>query len=190
MKASFSAPATIPVTLANLRLHMKVPGDVPGDTELTALLNSAWNEAAEWAKLSFITRTVTLSVDSHEIHSGTIWLPYGPVQSITSLTAYDADNNSTLIASTNYLLDGDELFEYSNGFTSDVGRATKGLVIVYEAGFGDADTDIPADVSNAIKQRTNDLYLFRQSALSGERVGGTPAEWQSLLAGRRHLALI
>lgn len=100
---------------------------------------------------SLLTRTITAIFNQHD----TLFLPRGPIQSITSV----ADANGT-ISSSNYSIKGygnaEELY-ITTGFKAP-------LTVVYQAGYGNSAADIDPAITEAILSHVALLYESRESA--------------------------
>jgi hypothetical protein len=82
-----AAVVTEPVTLADIKEWAKV--DVTGeDGILTALITAAREMCEKYTNVNFVQRQVTALVHNG---NGGIYLPYGPIGSITSVTNEDGD---------------------------------------------------------------------------------------------------
>ena len=121
----------IPITLATVKEHLNVDFN-DQDDKITALLASAFREVELFTECGLKTKTVRLSYTQI---NGTVLLPYGPVQSITSV--FDLDGKA-LVLDTDYELSGEKnkLIAYNGA----------GIKIVYVCGF----TSLPKDIENAI----------------------------------------
>jgi len=85
-------------------------------------------------------------------------IPYPPLQSITTITTYDSDNNSSVYASTNYVADLQGARIYLNDgstWPSDL-RSNNAVEIVYIAGYGSGN--VPAPIEEAVRRYTQGLY--------------------------------
>jgi len=97
--------AAEPVSLAALKLHLKVANTA--DDDLITNLGIAARESLEqYSGLSFGIKTL---VAYYETYGQNVTLPYGPLDSITSVVTKDADNTATtLTADSDYYLKGSE----------------------------------------------------------------------------------
>ena len=99
-----------------------------------------------------------------------------PVQSVTSFTTYADDDTATVWASSNYRLSPggqrSRIAPAGSAAWPTYTRGTDGIVIVYVAGYGDAASDVPAPIVEAIKMLVAHWYENREA----EVVGVVPAE--------------
>ena len=97
-----TAPATYPVTLAELKSHLAI--DVATeDTRLTSLIAAATDLCEIFTGRSFVTQTWKLTMPSFPYANNELFLPKPPLQSVTFVKYYDADTNvQNTWSNTNY----------------------------------------------------------------------------------------
>lgn len=159
-----TTPSVEPVTLAEAKSHLRVTGTAE-DVYLHQLIQGAREQVEGWTGRALITRTVTLDLDAWEARSP-VQLMFPPVASITSVTGYDNDGNTTVVSSSNYYLSGSqELVEAPNtsGWMEDAERRYWGLRVVYSAGYGAGAESVPYALRRAILTLIADMYEIRQS---------------------------
>jgi len=151
---------------------------------IQALIQAATDQVEENVCRTLVNRVVTYTLDAGE-DRGPIWLPFGPVSAITSVTAYNSSDTSTAI--TDYVLVGDKLHEASGteGWRVANGRAYRSLVIVYTAGYGSTAEDVPEGLRVAVKKLCRDLFELRSSEVSGSSVAEVSSNWEKLCAPYR-----
>lgn len=126
----------------------------------------------EECRLALITQTLE---SWHSGRYGEVYLPIQPVQSITSMTTYDESGNATTVSSGSYRLSGNEgaLTYHLPGIVFPKGggwnplRADNGLRVVYVAGFGDAASDVPEDLVEAVYRIAYYLWRNREDQIVG-----------------------
>jgi len=112
------APATEPVTAAELRTHLRTDATELPDAEANALITDARTEIENMTGLAFITQSWRLSLDRWPAGGEAWWdgvremsitelynsntlqrlvLPRWPLVSITSVTVYDEDSNASTV---------------------------------------------------------------------------------------------
>lgn len=95
---------------------------------------------------------------------GDFHLPVEPVQSITSIKYYDADNVQQTLTLSDYMLDDDQL-KPKRGVSWPVAYdRDDAYEIVFVAGYGDA-SDVPAGIIHAAKLILSHYYETREDAL-------------------------
>lgn len=145
-----SAPAVEPLSLSETKAYLRIDTS-DDDTLITNLMLAARVQAEYFLRRRLITQSWKLSYD--EIAPACIHLPYLPAQSVTSVTLYDATGVATVIDSANYYLSaGNEALILS------VALQSRRVEIVYVAGYGDAASDVPEPIRQAMLQMV--MYLY------------------------------
>jgi uncharacterized phiE125 gp8 family phage protein len=133
-----------PVSLTEAKANMKIVDFTTDDTLITSLIKSSRLHLEKFTSLSFGTKNIVaiLENDRYEFE-----IPYGPIQSVTSVEKWDGDEWVTLKADTDYYVVGDDLkvFTYSK------------FRITYVAGY----TSLPEDLKTDIKTLTAWQYQNR-----------------------------
>ena len=172
MKWQQETPSSDVWTVAELAYHLRLDADLASNTDEQAYLTDLQAAAVEFAETamgtSLITRAITATY--YPQSSGYTWgeqpwigsfwerfrlkLPRGPVISITSVT----DANGAI---------DDSKYDLEGAGVSDLLRLSVGyavpLTVVYDAGYGDQGTSVPADIRHAIRQHVSTLYEQRES---------------------------
>ncbi|MBP3955402.1 phage head-tail connector protein [Gemmata sp. G18] len=179
--ALITPPATEPVTLAEAKAWARVDG-TEEDAIFTALITAARQAAEEFLRRSLITQTWKLTLDlcagankpwwdgvregaMSSLYGGlpgSVPLPKGPVQSISSVVTYDLNNAASTFAASNYRVDasGDRLLlNYGAVWPSNV-RPEAGCEITYVAGYG-AAAAVPQPIKTGILTHVAALYEQR-----------------------------
>lgn len=175
-------PATDPITLGDVKLFLKIDGS-DEDVLLAELITCATEAAEKELRRSLITQTWKLSLDLPVSNADSILgegvydlpvsylngslpsaisLPYGPLQSITSVVTYDTANNATTMSSSYYRADAmsdrlvlNETAQWPSGL-----RDKNACEITYVVGFG-AATDIPSPIKFGIREHIARMYEGR-----------------------------
>lgn len=154
-----SEGSTEPVTLAEIKEWIKVDVTITeDDTLLTALGISARKVVEGYLCVSLIPRTVVAIFNNS---GGDIELPYGPVNTFTSLYETATTLDDTEITSDNYLLKGG-VFKTLNKPCSDYLKAT------YTAGYANAAA-VPEHFKTGIKQQVAFMYENRGDNPAGSQ---------------------
>lgn len=181
-----SAPATEPVTAAELRTALVETSTALPDTEAELLIEEARALIEENTGLALVTQSWTLALDRwpnkvsgewwdgirdgamSELHGGTadVILPRYPLQSITSCNVYDEGGTAAAVTVAS-VFDVDTYrrpgrMTLKRGATWPVAlRASNAIVIEYVAGYGDNASDVPAPLRRAVKSAAGYLYTHR-----------------------------
>lgn len=165
-----SDPAAEPVLLAEAKMHLRVENDE--ENALISILSQAAREMIEQRiGRSLITQTRTIKMDYFPKYSDTILLPYGPVQSVTSIKYFDEEVELTL-SSTLYTVDTNS--DIARIVIDDSWPSTdddiNSVTIVYVCGYGASSSYVPKPIKQAIYMLIAHLYENRQAVI----VSGSP----------------
>lgn len=169
------SPASEPLTLTETKNYLKISGSDDDDL-ITDLIKATRQTAEKFLKSSLIEQSWKLSYNGYT--PSEIKLLMGPVQSITSVTAYLRDGTDTLISSSAYYLSaGNQTLVFDSNIVSHR------VEIVYVTGYGSSASDIP----NPIKQG----MLAHIAAIYDGRAGGNviPPQSQSLYLPYRRVRI-
>jgi uncharacterized phiE125 gp8 family phage protein len=101
-------------------------------------------------------------LDSNQDFDGDISLPYGPVQSVTSVAYVDGDDASQTVDAGDYTLDtqsGLSKIRITDDWP-ETNRSLNNVVVTYVAGYTSSD-DVPETVKHAVKMTVARLYEHR-----------------------------
>ena len=159
-----SEPAAEPVSTSEAKTHLRVSGS-GDDTYIDTLVKAARRQVERVTGLSLITQTRALRLDEFPL-SDAIELPYGPLQSVTSVAYLDADGASQTWSSSNYRAD---IYSYPPRVALAYGVSwpstrgvTHSVTVTYVAGYGTASTSVPQDILHAIKLLVGHWYENRE----------------------------
>lgn len=177
-----TAPTEEPVSVAELRAHLRDPADA--DSVLTRLIKAAREYVEEATGLALISQTRELTLDAWPgggdglgwwdgVQEGAIIgrapryveLPRGPLIFITSVKTYDTGNNATTWEPGNYFADTGNrpgrLALLDGAVWPVPTRAASGIVIRYVAGYANAAA-VPNALALAILQIAAHWYEHRE----------------------------
>ena len=98
-------PVAEPITVSDMKDILKID-HTSEDSYISRLITRARRIAENYCGLSFLTQTREINLDSFPC--GSIILPHGPVQSVSSFTYIDTDEiQQTLTVSTDFRIDID-----------------------------------------------------------------------------------
>ena len=138
-----SSYTPISVNLTELKSFCRVDGSAD-DALLTMLFSAAVEEFNSYTGYRLGATTVRVDTEGAASYA----LPLGPVTAITSVTAYDEEGTSTVLA----LYDD---YDFINTVIS-LDETPARMVIIYTCG----DTNPPADVKHALYQRVKFGYDY------------------------------
>lgn len=171
-----TAAASIPVTLAEARAHLRID-DTSEDTLITTLISVATEYAEKRLARALITQTWELYLDEFPADE-IIGIKFPPLQSITSVKYYDSDNTLQTLATTVY--DVDTIREPGQIRLADAQYwpATyyrpNAVIIRFVAGYGNASTNVPELIRAAIKLLISYFFENREAVQTMGSVAEIP----------------
>lgn len=168
-----SAPGAVAVSTADAKAHLRVDYSTDDDY-IDGLVSAATSLIEAETNRKFITQTWDLYLDKFPSWSS-IRLPFGRLQSVTSLKYTDSDDNESTVASTVYDVvtwedPGRITLAYGQQWPSVTLRPAGGVVVRFICGYGDAATDIPAPLVQAMKLTIGHLYENREEVMVGQGI--------------------
>jgi uncharacterized phiE125 gp8 family phage protein len=180
-----SPPAAEPVSLAELKAHLRVTGD-DEDALLTGLAVAAVRAIEARAGLALMPQQWRLSLDVAP--EETLFLPINPVASLDAVAVIDAEGAPQTVAAS--------LYDFAAGPPARIRPAgpwplpasrVDGVRIDFTAGYEDADA-VPAPLKQAVTMLA--AYFFETREAAGEiKVYAVPQSVDALLAPYREFRL-
>ena len=166
-----TAPISEPVSLSEVKTHLRLTTDTTEDTLITSLI--------ERARLYWENRTGrALASQTREAHRSR-WpagdyfeIPDPPLSSVTSLIYVDsAGTETTMTATTDYLVDADSdvgriVLPYGTNWPSFISYPIRPIRVRYVCGY----TDTPEPIKHAMLLTIGNWYENREDAV--DVVGG------------------
>ena len=188
-----NGPAVEPVSPAEAKDHLRLDSGIE-DAYLGALITAARQACETFTGRSLVTQSWKLTLDrwpqnyDHDVWwdgtrqgsfdlvasvKRTLDVPRGPLQSVTSLTVFGSDGDSTLIDPSVYIvapgLDG--RIALKAGQVWPLVTAPVGAVeIVFVAGFGASWNDVPAALRHGMLLLAAQLYENREAFAEQDRL--------------------
>lgn len=163
-----SAPDTEPITLAELKLHLRLDSGTVEDVLLTSIIQAARERVEDITRRALLTQTWELYLREFPCKDH-IDLPFGNLQSVNSFKYTDSANVvHTLTANVDYIVElngegiGRIVLPYNGSFPSATLNTSNPVAIEFDCGWESA-TDIPSKIRAAIKLICGDLYENRES---------------------------
>jgi uncharacterized phiE125 gp8 family phage protein len=163
-------PVIEPVTLAEAKAHLKV--DTTDDDALIATLIAAARTRAEWhTGRAFIAQSWTLWLDAWPA-DGTVEIPLPPLASVASVTTYARDDTPTVLDAGTYVVDAASqparlALKCAVPPIANL-RRINAVAVAFNAGYGGAESDVPAPIREAILEIVAELYANRGDAPATE----------------------
>lgn len=176
MKTSIvTAPAAEPVSLADAKLHLRIEtAYTADDAYITALITLA----REYVELVTNRKLITQTWKYYPEHwpcRDYIDIPFGKLQSVTSIAYYDTDGSATTLSASKYIVEsatdpGRVVLAYGETWPSDALYPSNPIHIQFVCGYGLAGSTVPTPIIQAIKIMVSDMYEQRESAIVGRSV--------------------
>ena len=186
-----SAPATALVSTAEVKSHLRIDHALE-DTQLDALAAAALNlieGRSGYLRRALVTQTWKWRVCEFPIERR-IYLPFPPLQSLTSIKYYDADNVEQTFSSSNYGVNPRAFrgFVELNRSASWPGTYERfdAVTLEFVAGYG-AAAAVPQAIKQAALLLIGDMYANRGDR---DEMGGVEASEYCLTDSPAVLALL
>lgn len=186
MLRQVTAPAVEPLSVEEIKAHLRVIGDDENDV-ITPYALAARDMCELEARRAFITQTFALWLESWPC-ADRIELPRPPLQSVTSITYIDYAGVTRTMSSADYLVDtasepGRIVLAFGASWPSATLRPGLAITITYVAGYGAAGAQVPERYKHAIRLLTGHYYENREQVVvqPGVTIGQLPDALRSLL---------
>jgi uncharacterized phiE125 gp8 family phage protein len=176
-----TAPVELPVSLPEVKNFLKIEDSVTEDDALiVALMRAAAAQAESYLNRKLITQTWELKLD--RFPCGDIEIPYGTLQSVTSITYTDTDQSSQTWATSQYQVDTSGVLGriapvYGVTYPSTYDQYNA-VVVRFTCGYGTAPASVPEEIRVAILMTIQDWYDKRSE-------GSLPRVAELLMAAQR-----
>ena len=179
--AELTPPAAEPITLAEVKAHLRLD-TADEDTLLAALMRAAREHLEGQTGLALIARTFRLYLDDWP-DSRVIQIARGPVQTIETVTVYDATGTPVDVDAAGYLLDGTarpaRLVLPARPVPE---RAINGIEVDFTAGFGESGAEVPDTLKRALLLHVAAMFELRGVLAPDEQPGVEPQGYARLIA--------
>jgi len=180
-----SGPASPLLMIAEAKDHLRVDFD-EDDALIYAYIQAATDMVdAEWGELgrALVTQRWQLTMPAFPA-SGVIILPIPPVQQVTGITYYDADNAHQTLAVDTYRLtvNGDDarLDKAAGAVWPATYDRVDAVAVQYDAGYGDAASDVPEGIRLAVRLMVGHWYENR-AAVTERSMSALPLGIRAIL---------
>lgn len=185
------APSVQPLTLAEVRDHLRLENVAGEDALLTAYIAAAAGKLDGWR--GYLGRCLIMQTWRQDYAcfsaGGFLRLPF-PDASSVAVTYLDTSGDVQTLATTDYLLVND----YIGGavvmvggiaWPSAVATRPDAVSVTGVYGYGESAASIPAEIRHAMLLIVGDMYAHRETAVVGATAAAVPMSMtvRSLLAG-------
>lgn len=146
-----SGPALEPVTVAEAKAHLRIDG-TSEDTLIASLVLTSRLHVEAALGLALITQSWRMLMDRWPLHRD-IELPLRPLQSIDAVRVWPETGAAVVIDEDDYLADAASApprLVRTGVVWCQPGRAANGIEIDFTAGYGDAASDVPEPIRQAV----------------------------------------
>lgn len=168
----FTAPTAEPFQLTEAKAHLRV--DFTDDDDyIDSLIVAARRQVEHETKRALVSQTWDYYLDGFPCGTS-IPLPFGKLQSVTSLKYTDSDDAETTVATSVYQAvtwedPGRIVLKYGQSWPTATLRTAGGVVVRFVCGYG-APSSIPADLLHSMKLRIAHWYDNREEIVVGQGV--------------------
>lgn len=185
-----TAPATEPIATADAKQHLRVDLS-DDDAYIDGLVVVARRMAERIGLHALITQTLAIVLDDWP-DDDEIVLPKPPLQAVNSVEYTDENGATSTLSSSRYIVDTDSapgrlVLKRDESWPSDILQSAAGIRVEYDAGFGDAASDVPEDILQAMKLMVGHWYEHREE-VSEIRLYDVPFAAEALLNDYRNRA--
>ena len=184
-------PTVEPVTLTEAKAHLRVDSSAD-DTLIQSLIMASRLHIEAALDLALISQSWRFQLDRWP-RARSLNLPLCPVQSLTTVKVFTSDDDSEVLDNAAFILDGTATpaRPILSGRTSLPlpGRVANGIEIDFVAGYGDAPSDVPQPIRQALLLLTAHWYENREPVEIGAAATVIPSPVSELLSPYRRKRL-
>lgn len=151
-----SNPALEPLSLTDVKLFLRID-DSSEDSLINNLIVTAREAAEEYLKRSLINQSWKLIFDEYSPYH--VFLPRGPVQSVTSVKTIARDLSEVTVNPETYFLRADKDY-----LEFDICQIAHQIEILYNTGYGAGASDVPSPIKQGMLNHIALLYDDRGGA--------------------------
>jgi len=183
-----TAPAAEPLSLADAKAFLRVEHD-DDDIIIASLVASARNHVEALTRCGLITQTWRLALDRWP-DNGRVAPKLGPLRALIAARVFNEANVPSSLDAASFVVDRAGGVIAAPCWSLPVpGRSTAGIELDIEIGFGDAASDVPPALLNAIRMLVVHWYENRSLVAIGQTVAMMPASVNAMINSYRVLSL-
>lgn len=181
-------PAVEPVALAEMKAWLRVEhGDE--DALIGVLIAGSRIHVEAQTQRALITQGWRLGFDAWP-RDGRIAVTPAPLKALTAARVFDADGTAHAVDTQNFVPDvGASVLAFASWALPVPGRRVAGIELDVSVGYGDAASEVPEPLRQAIRLLTAHWYEHRGLVADGGQGMPLPATVNALIASYRMLSL-
>lgn len=184
-------PSAEPLDLPTAKAHLRVDG-TDDDALITSMITTARRYCEGFQNRAYITQVWEMWLDSWP-DDDKIEIDLPPLQSVISVKYYGTDDTEYTLAATEYMVDtvsfkGRVILRYGKTWPTITLRPANAIVIRFQAGYGDAATNVPAEAKQAMLLIIGHLYANREETVE-KALSSIPLGAKDLLSMSRVMPL-
>jgi uncharacterized phiE125 gp8 family phage protein len=162
----------LPVSLGDVKRNLIIDDDNTADDYLLAqFITEARQEVERVLDRKLITQTVTEYWDGWP-GGRELVLPYGNLQSVTSLRYRDEDGDWQTVSSSDYIVQTEDdpgriVLDDDADWPTETLYESKPIEVVYSCGYGSAFGSVPFAIRRGIMLMVNEMYENRDPVVTG-----------------------
>lgn len=176
-----TAPIVEPVSLNELKDHLHIEhSDTDHDDYLDLLIKAVRGFIEEVLNRKLITQTWYLYLDDWPIINEYFEVPFGNLQSVTSIKYKGTNGAEVIWDSANYIVAteydvGRIVLGHNKSWPTSVLYPSLPITVEFVCGYGNAGTTVSNSLLNGMKKIMSEMYVNREIKPS--------SDWQNSLAG-------
>jgi uncharacterized phiE125 gp8 family phage protein len=179
-----SAPAIEPWSIAEVKSFLRAEND-DDDAVIASLIAAARSHVEAMTRCALIAQTWRFVLDRWP-KDGRVTPGRGPLRTLTAARVYDSAGTATVVDVGMFVVDKASGVIASSAWGLPApGRATAGIELDIEIGFGTAATDVPDALRHAVRTLVAHWYENRGLIAIGQSVAMMPASVSAMIASYR-----
>ncbi|WP_319796873.1 head-tail connector protein [Nitrobacter sp.] len=179
-----SGPAVEPWSVAEAKSFLRAEND-DDDTVIASLIAAARSHVEAMTRCALIAQTWRFVLDRWP-KDGCIRLGRGPLRTLVAARIYDSAGNASVIDAGTFVLDKTAGVIAPSGWSLPApGRATAGIELDVEIGFGTGAADVPDALRHAVRTLVAHWHENRGLIAIGQSVAMMPASVSAMIASYR-----
>jgi uncharacterized phiE125 gp8 family phage protein len=161
-----TSPNALALSLADAKAHLNITFSTDDDL-ITAYIGAATQYCEQYCVRKLITQTWYLYLDQWPSNTY-LHMPFGDLQSVTSIKYYDTDDTEATFSNTKYTVDiasvpGRVVLKNNETWPTESLRPDNPIIIEYVTGYGDAQANITdVGIVHALKMMVAHFYENRE----------------------------